>query len=62
MPECAVYTVEEIGRILGISRATAYEVVARKEIRHVQIGRRKMIPKIEIEKLLNGEEKNGKAQ
>lgn len=61
MLERAVYTVEEMGRVLGISRAFAYDIVQRKEIRCVQLGRRKMIPKVEIDKLLNGEEKNGKA-
>ena len=43
--ERLVWTVEEAGRLLGISRAHAYELVARGEIPHVRLGRRVVVPK-----------------
>lgn len=47
-----VWTVEEAGRMLGISRAHAYELVARGELPHVRLGRRVLIPKHAITELL----------
>lgn len=47
-------TVEEAAESLGISRAFAYEAVARGEIPCIRIGRRVLIPKIALEKLLQG--------
>ena len=47
-----VWTVEEAGRRLGISRAHAYELVARGELPHLRLGRRVVIPKYAIEELL----------
>ena len=45
-------TVEEAGRILGISRSTAYEAVRRGELPVVHIGRRLLVPRAALEKLL----------
>jgi excisionase family DNA binding protein len=50
--ERLVWTVEEAGRLLGISRAHAYELVARGELPHVRLGRRVVVPKHAIEALL----------
>jgi len=50
--ECLVWTVEEAGRLLGISRAHAYELVARGELPHLRLGRRVVVPKQGIETLL----------
>ncbi|MHB1486639.1 MAG: helix-turn-helix domain-containing protein [Acidimicrobiales bacterium] len=47
-------TVEEAATALGISRATAYEAVSRGEIPAIRIGRRILIPKVALEKLLEG--------
>jgi excisionase family DNA binding protein len=47
-----VWTVEEAGRLLGISRAHAYELVARGELPHLRLGRRVVVPKYAIEELL----------
>jgi excisionase family DNA binding protein len=47
-----VWTVEEAGRMLGISRAHAYELVARGELPHLRLGRRVVVPKHAIELLL----------
>ena len=50
--ERLVWTVEEVGRLLGISRAHAYELVARGELPHLRLGRRVVVPKHAIETLL----------
>jgi excisionase family DNA binding protein len=47
-----VWSVEEAGRMLGISRAHAYELVARGELPHLRLGRRVVVPKHVIEQLL----------
>ncbi len=47
-----VWTVEEAGRLLGISRAHAYELVARGELPHLRLGRRVVVPKHAITTLL----------
>ena len=53
-PACrSTYTVEEVARILGISRTTAYESVRRGEIRARRFGRRVVIPTIVVDQLLN---------
>jgi excisionase family DNA binding protein len=40
-----VLTVAEAGQLLGISRAFAYELVARGEIPIIRLGRRVVVPK-----------------
>ena len=52
-------TVEEAATALGISRATAYEAVSRGEIPAIRIGRRILIPKVALAKLLDGSSSNG---
>ena len=47
-----VWSVEEAGQLLGISRAHAYELVARGELPHLRLGRRVVVPKHAIEVLL----------
>lgn len=47
-------SVEEAAIALGISRTCAYEAVARGEIPCIRIGRRILIPKVALEKLLAG--------
>jgi excisionase family DNA binding protein len=51
--ERLVWSVEEAGRRLGISRAHAYELIARGEIPHLRLGRRLVVPKRAIELLLS---------
>jgi excisionase family DNA binding protein len=43
-----VYTVAEAGELLGISRAFAYELVARGELPVVRLGRRRLVPKVAL--------------
>ena len=50
--ERLVWTVEEAAGMLGISRAHAYELVARGELPHVRLGRRVVIPKHAITSLI----------
>ena len=40
----AMLSVREVARTLGISRSFAYELVARREIAAVRIGRRLVVP------------------
>jgi excisionase family DNA binding protein len=48
-----VYTVAEAAQLLGVSRAFAYELVARGEIPVIRLGRRILIPKMRLLALLN---------
>ena len=43
--ECLVLTVAEAGALLGVSRAFAYELVARGELPVIRLGRRILVPK-----------------
>jgi len=45
-------TVEEAAALLGISRAFAYDAVKRNQIPHIKIGRRVLVPKAALEKML----------
>jgi excisionase family DNA binding protein len=49
----STYTVEEVARILGISRTTAYECVRRGDIQARRFGRRVVIPTIVVDQLLD---------
>ncbi len=48
-----VVTVEEAGRLLGISRGLAYGLVARDELPHLRLGRRIVIPRMALAALLD---------
>ena len=45
-------TVDEAGRLLGISRALAYELVARGELPSLRLGRRIVIPRRALERMV----------
>jgi excisionase family DNA binding protein len=47
-------TVEEAAATLGISRAFAYEAVRRGEIPSIKIGRRVLVPRAALARLLDG--------
>ena len=49
----STYTVEEVARILGISRTTAYECVRRGDIQARRFGRRVVVPTIVVDRLLH---------
>ena len=50
-----VMTVEQAAKMLGLSRSGAYDAVARKEIPSLRFGRKIVVPKAAIEKMLQGE-------
>ncbi len=50
-----VYTVAEAGALLGISRAFAYELVARGELPVIRLGRRRLVPKAALKALVSQE-------
>lgn len=45
MEDRLTLTVEEAAKVLGISRALAYELVARNEIPNLRLGRRIVVPR-----------------
>lgn len=45
-------SIEEVAASLGISRAFAYEAVHRGEIPHIKIGRRMLVPRSALDRLL----------
>jgi len=51
-------TVEEAAEILGLSRAFAYEAARRGEIPSIRIGRRILVPKAALNRLLSGEQES----
>ena len=57
--ERLTYNVREAARLLGLSRNSAYQACLKGEIPHLKIGKRVLIPKIQLERLLLG---NGKAK
>jgi excisionase family DNA binding protein len=48
-------TVGEAAKILGIGRNSAYQAVARGDIPVIRVGKRLLIPRVQIERLLAGE-------
>jgi excisionase family DNA binding protein len=50
--EPLVYSVEHTAELLGISRAFAYEAVRRGEIPSIRIGRRILVPRAALARLL----------
>ncbi|MDZ4825781.1 MAG: helix-turn-helix domain-containing protein [Actinomycetota bacterium] len=48
----AVVSVREAAVVLGISRAFAYELVARGKLAHLRLGRRIVIPRRAIESMI----------
>jgi len=49
------FTVMEVAELLGICRGTAYELVSQGVIPSLQMGKRILVPKRQLEKLLDGE-------
>jgi excisionase family DNA binding protein len=50
--ERLVYTVAQAAELLGISRAFAYELVARGELPVIRLGRRRLVPKVALADLV----------
>lgn len=47
--EKQVYSVPEVAQLLGISKSYAYELVKEKKIPVLDLGKRKIIPKLPFE-------------
>lgn len=56
--EKLVYSVSEVGQLLGVSRPKVYDLTNRSDFPVVQVGRRKLIPKKEFEEWLSRETKH----
>ena len=54
--ERLTFTVSEAGQLLGICRNKAYAAAANGELPTIRIGRRIMVPKAALERLLAGDE------
>lgn len=54
----ATLTVPEMARRLGIGRNTGYEVVRAGLVPSLRLGKRIVVPRAALEKLLNGERGN----
>jgi excisionase family DNA binding protein len=55
----ATYDVEEAGRVLGIGRSAAYEAVRRGEIPSIRLGKRVVVPRAALERMLEGRVPSG---
>ena len=59
MEDRVVLTVNEVAKLLGLSRASAYQGVARGEIPSIRVGRRILVPRQALERMLEGNSKPG---
>jgi excisionase family DNA binding protein len=50
----ALYTPEEARQILRLSRNGIYEAIARGEVPHIRIGRKILVPRLQLERMING--------
>jgi excisionase family DNA binding protein len=48
-------TVEEAGKMLGIGRNQAYEAARRGDLPVIKMGKRLLVPRAVLEKMLSGE-------
>jgi len=53
--ERRTYTVEEAGRLLGLSRNTAYARATDGSLPTIRFGRRLLVPKAALDRLLSGD-------
>jgi excisionase family DNA binding protein len=48
------YTVEQASKLLGIGRNNGYQAVRRGELPTIKIGKRLLVPKAALDRLLDG--------
>jgi len=48
------YTIQEAARLLGISRNSAYDAAKMKQIPVIRIGRRLLVPRAALDRMLDG--------
>ena len=52
--ERLILTAREASHLLGLSRSSVYQGMLTGEIPHVRIGKRKLIPRAALERMLEG--------
>jgi hypothetical protein len=52
--EVLVLTIPEAGRLIGLSRWSAYSAASRGEIPTIKLGRRLVVPKVALMRMLDG--------
>ncbi len=52
--KAATYRIDEAAKVLGISRNKCYEAAKSGQVPTVRIGKRLLVPKVALDKLLNG--------
>lgn len=52
-PDALTISVERAGELLGISRASAYEAVSQGHIPHLRFGRRLVVPRAAVERMIS---------
>jgi excisionase family DNA binding protein len=55
-------TVPEAGEILGISRSSAFQAASNGELPVIRIGKRLLVPRAALERMLDGPDKSGAAE
>lgn len=61
MGEKLTYTVEEVAKLLGLSRSSMYQAIRNNSVPSLRIGGRILISKIELEKLLGRDTSGSRA-
>jgi excisionase family DNA binding protein len=51
---CSTYTVDQAAKILGISRWAAYQAAREGELPTIRIGKRLIVPRAALERMLAG--------
>lgn len=62
MTEKLVLTVDEAGKMLGVSRQTAYQLIHTKGFPTLRIGRRMLVPKEQLKAWIAAQTKEAQAQ
>jgi excisionase family DNA binding protein len=52
--EPLTYKVDEVARLLGIGRNHCYEACKRGDIPTIRVGKRLLIPRVALDRMLNG--------
>ncbi len=60
-PSPEVLTVEEVRKRLRLGRNAAYQAIEEGEIPSIRIGRRILVPRLALERMLSGEGRDVKA-
>jgi excisionase family DNA binding protein len=57
LPPRLAYSLAESEALSGLSRSTLYRLIVAGKLRTVQLGRRRLVPRSELEQLCQGAEK-----